>query len=240
MNAPEGYDPDKGVFFFISGKKGSGKSVVARRVFDGYPYDKIVIDPTGDITQDLADEGIEFERIPRDAIPVKLPRREEDAPFRIFTFVPDMGAETAVDDMDRVLGLALNAPGPVAVWVDEMGTYSKVNATPPNLRRALHHGRHDQLTLIQACPRPMNIDVLCIAQADVVVTFRTPNRADRKRIAEEIGIPEDEFSEYVLALKAYEHCWFDALANEGVGEMQIRPPLPPRRRMVSHYVPPES
>lgn len=240
MNTPEGYDPDKGVFFFISGKKGSGKSVVARRIWDGYPYDKIVIDPTGDITRDLADEGVPHERIPTDAIPVRLPRREEDQPYRIWTFVPDMGSDTAVDDMDRVMGLALNADGPNAVWCDEMGVYSKVNATPPNLRRALHHGRHDKLTLIQACPRPMWIDPLCIAQADVVVTFRTPNRADRKKIAEEIGIPEEEFSELVLSLQAYEHVWFDAMANQGVGEVQIRPPLPPRRAAVSHYVPPES
>lgn len=240
MNAPEGYDPDKGVYFFISGKKGSGKSVLARRLFDGYPYDKVVIDPTKDIGRDLADEGVPFEVIPPDAIPIKIPRREDGQPPRLWVFNPDMGSETVVDDMDRVMGLVLNYPGPMALWVDEMGTYSKVNATPPNLRRALHHGRHDQLSLIQACPRPMNIDPLCIAQADVVVTFRTPNRADRKRIAEEIGIPLDEFDDLVLGLKAHHHVWFDSNANEGVGELQIRPPLPARRRQVSHYVPPDS
>jgi hypothetical protein len=240
VNAPEGYDPDKGVFFFISGKKGSGKSVLARRVWDGYPYDKVVIDPTGDVLRDLRDEGVPHEVIPTDAIPIKLRKREDDEPPRIFVYVPDMGSDTAVDDMDRVMGLVLNYPGPMAVWCDEMGVYSRVNATPPNLRRALHHGRHDQLTLIQACPRPIWIDPLCIAQADVVVTFRTPNAADRKRIAEEIGIPPQEFDELVLGLHAYEHVWFDALANQGLGEVQIRPPLPARSRRVSHYVPPDN
>lgn len=237
MKTEQGYDPTKGVFFFISGKKGSGKSVVARRVWDGYPFDKVVVDPTGDIRKNLRDEGVEFVDIPPDAIPVKLPRREDDQPPRIWVFVPDMGSPTAVDDMDRVMGLVLNYPGPTAIWVDEMGVYSKVGATPPNLRRALHHGRHDQLTLIQACPRPIWIDPLCIAQADVVITFRTPNKRDRDRIAEEIGIPPEEFSELVLSLQAYEHLWFDALANQGVGELQVRPPLPPRRTAVSHYVP---
>src|SRR5258708_2481215 len=62
------------------------------------------------------------------------------------------------------------------------------------MRRVLHHGRHHDLSLLLACPRPKDVNGLGIAQADLVVTGPTPNPYDRERIASEIGFDPAEFT----------------------------------------------
>lgn len=230
------FDADKGRYLFASGKKGSGKSVLVRRYWDGYPYDKIVIDPTKDVREDLRNSGVEFVSL-TDPLPVRLPKPagREGEPH-IYVFCPDMGSPTAIDDMDRVTGLAL-ANGKTGLWIDEIGAYSKAGQTPPNLARALHYGRHDQLTLLMAGPRPKNIDPLCISQADYVATFHTPNPMDRERIADNVGIPRGEFDDALDELGRFEYLWFDAGADSGRGILFHRPALPPRRNAVDYYVP---
>lgn len=217
------FDPDKGAFFFISGRKGSGKSVLARRIFDSYPYDKLVIDPTGDVRQNLRDEGIEFVDL-SEPLPPRFPKDPDGRPVTA-VFVPDMGSPTAEDEMDRALGLCLRN-GPCCCWVDEIGILSRPGRTPPNLRRALHHGRHDKLTLIEAGPRSKDLDPLCISQADEVMTFDTPNPLDRKRIAENIGWPPEEFDRAVFALGKHEYLWH----HQEDHTLTHMPKLPPRRR----------
>jgi nucleoside-triphosphatase THEP1 len=218
-------DPVKGGHIFISGKKGQGKSVLARRLFDSYPYDRLVLDVTGDLTDDFRRDGVKFVTLQGDALPITFPRGDEGEPVTA-VLAPDMGDEgAAMDQMDRALGLAMDHRRTL-VWCDEVGSLSKVGKTPPNLRRALHHGRHRQLFLLLCGPRPKDIDPLCISQADVVATFRTPNPADRKRIAENIGWPPHAFDAAVHALGPHEYLWYDATAP--VEELLHMPPLPRR------------
>jgi ABC-type polysaccharide/polyol phosphate transport system ATPase subunit len=73
------FDPDRGEFIFISGRKGSGKSVLARRLFDAYPYDKLVIDPTGDVRAGMAQEGVRFVDL-TEPMPVRGRRRTSRRP----------------------------------------------------------------------------------------------------------------------------------------------------------------
>lgn len=219
-------DPDKGSFIFATGRKGSGKSVLCRRVFDSYPYDKLVIDPTGDVAKSLTNEGIEVQRWSADALPVRFPSHVDDESKPVTAvFVPDMGSPSAVDDMDRALGLVL-AHKRSCCWIDEIGVMTKAQSTPPNLRRALHHGRHDQLTLITAGPRPVDIDPLVLAQSDFVAVFSLPNPRDRQRVADAIGWPPQRFAAAVNDLHGHEYLWYVA-ADHDLWHM---PPLPPRVR----------
>jgi hypothetical protein len=207
--------------------------VLARRLFDSFPYDRLVIDPTGDVADDLVADGVELVRFPPDLIPTRFPKSmDERKPYVTAAFVPDMGSPTAVDDMDRALGLALRNKR-TCVWIDEIGTMTTAATTPPSLRRALHHGRHDELTLIMAGPRPIAIDPLCVSQADFVAVFALPNPRDRRRVADEIGWPPAEFDTAVHSLGAFEYLWYDAKQfnddTQSPGTLYHMDPLPPRR-----------
>lgn len=227
-------NPDKGVYVFASGRKGSGKSVICRSWFDAYPYDRIVIDVTHDLHDDLKRDGVEFEELKDgDMLPARLPaskRGQPDYKPKTWVYRPDGGAKTAIDDMDRVVGLGINR-GPTLIWIDEFGEISTGNRTPPNVRRILHHGRHSQITLLLACPRPMDIDPLAISQADLVYTFRTAVPDDRDRVAKNIGWDPADFSRInaQLAAPPYGKYWHTKY-DQGADELWIMPPLPQRRR----------
>jgi hypothetical protein len=228
-------DPDKGVYIFTSGRMNSGKSTVCRAWFDPYPYDRVVIDPTHDVRKDFRDEGVEFEELRGGPeLPARLPKFDPQHP-RTWVFCPDMGDPGAVDDMDRVVGLALGR-GPTLLWSDEYGDQTTAHKTPPNMRRVLHHGRHDHLTFLVACPRPRDINGLAISQAHYVYTFRTPNTDDLEWIAKQIGYPPVTFqriNESLAPRGEHWHTMYDRLSDQ----LFIMPPLPKRRRGLNARVP---
>ena len=227
-------DPRKSVFMFACGRKGAGKSEWCRRWFDSYPFDRVVIDPTGDVRGDLTRDGVAFQLVDTNVIPVSRPRGEDGQPVTL-VYVPDMGAAAAADDMDRVVGLCLDsADHPVLLWVDEVGRLTTANSTPPNTRRVLHHGRHHAITILGAAPRPIDIDPLWINQADLVATFRLPNPRDRERVAANIGYPPREFDQLVLT-ELHDHEYL--LYVQAEDRLYIGPPLPPRRRGADTYEP---
>lgn len=204
-------DPDKGSHIFICGRKGQGKSVLARQLFDSFPYDKLVIDPTGDVRADLLREGVQVQEL-SDPLPVRLPASVEGEP-RAFVYVPDPGAVDYLDNIDRAIGLALHNRKTL-LWIDEVGEVTRAGKTPPNFRRALHHGRHRQLTLILAGPRPKDVDPLCVSQADHAFVFHLPNPADRARVAENIGWPPKELDRAVHDLGDHEFLWWCTKTQE--------------------------
>lgn len=224
-------DPRRSLFIFCSGKKGSGKSYVCRAWFDSYPFARLVIDPTHDVAAELAADGVEFVKLDQDVMPVRLPRPEPGERPKTFVLCPDMGSPTAVDDMDRAVGLAIGA-GPILIWVDEAGVICNEHSTPPNMKRVLHHGRHDDISLLGACPRPMRVDPLLIGQADKVYTFATPVPQDRERIAHNIGYPPAEFSAAAARLSVERHDYL--LYDASTDQLWLMPPLP-RRSPRRHF-----
>jgi hypothetical protein len=227
-------DPRHSLYIFASGKKKSGKSYVCRTWFDSYPYDRIVIDPTHDVREDLRSDGVAFHELDAAALPIRL-GRDDEGRQQTWVFCPDMGSATAFDDMDRVAGLTIGR-GPILLWCDEFGDQTSGNKTGPNMRRILHHGRHDDISLLVACPRPMDINPLAINQADKVYTFRTQNPDDRDRIAKNIGVAPADFAAANARLSPARHDY--TLFDDATNELWIMPPLP-RRRAGQHY-PPES
>lgn len=221
-------DPRKGIYIFCSGRKGSGKSVVCRAWFDAYPFDRIIIDPTHDVAADLRQDGVPFTELRSGLdLPARLPAYRPGQP-QTYVHSPDMGSETALDDMDRVVGLALGRD-PTYLWVDEYGELTTAHQTPPNMRRVLHHGRHDHLSLCLACPRPVDVNPLGISQADLVYMFFTANPDDRARIAKNIGLDTaevDDINREIGQQGAFWHMLHDHRQNV----TSIMPPLPRARR----------
>lgn len=226
-------DPRRSLYLFACGRKGEGKSVWCRAWFDQYPFDRIVIDPTGDVRADLTKDGVDFVAIDQHVIPTSFPRSAEGHQVTL-VYCPDMGDPDAADQMDRVVGLCLDsADHPVMLWVDEVGRLTTAHSTPPNTRRALHHGRHHALTLLGAAPRPMDIDPLFINQADLVAAFRLPNPTDRRRVADNIGFAPAEFDELNAGLATHEYL----LYVQAEDLLYVCPPLPRPGRTVEPYAP---
>lgn len=229
MTAP---DPRKSHFWFVSGIKGSGKTEYAWWVFDGYPFDRMVLDVTHDVTELLTERGV-----PHHQLTLPLPGswpdwlRDPDVEGGRLTLVfkPDMGTPEAIDDLDRCVGLCLRGGGTgkrVLCWADEVGEVSTQHRTGPGMRRALHHGRHDDLSLIMCGPRAKDLNTLCIGQADTVVTFRTLNKHDREAIAGTMGVDQGEFDAMNKSLRPYEH----TVWHRETEELAAYEPLPMWRR----------
>lgn len=225
-------DQRKSYFTFVSGIKGSGKTEYAWYVFDAYPFDRLVLDVTHDVTDLLADRGVPHHQITA-PIPGSWPDwlRDSDVEDGRLTLVfrPDMGAPEARDDLDRCVGICLRGGGPgnaTLCWADEIGEVCRANQTGPGMRRALHHGRHDDLSLLMCGPRPKDIDTLCVGQADKVVTFRTLNRYDRQALAGNMGVDQDEFDRLNKSLGEYEHTVWERATEE----IHVYEPMPRWRR----------
>lgn len=189
------------------GKKRSGKSKMARLLFDTYPGDRLVIDVNG---TDGPVGGVHEIRGSVEELPARWPEhlRDDKEPMTL-RYVPDAGSPTFIEDMDAAVGLAWKR-GKVCVLVHEMGLLAEANRTPPNTRRVLQSNRHREVTLIACAPRPLTMDPLVLLQADIVYTFDLPNPADRRRVAETIGWPPREFDEAVLELGPHEYLRYDS------------------------------
>ena len=75
-------DPRKSVQIFISGKKGFGKTELADHLFDGFPSDRMAIDPNGDLK--MPEDTLELEaplpsRGPASSTGRPSPRKSESA-----------------------------------------------------------------------------------------------------------------------------------------------------------------
>lgn len=176
------------------GRKGSGKSVFNRRLWNSWPYDKIAIDVNGD-----ADPG-EADRLTL-PLPGKFPAATPTLPgapaprHRSLVFRADPGSATYEDDLDRAVGLALHPQRQrTLVWAGEVGEFMpNAHRTGPNMRRLLHQNRHYAATALFDGPRPAHVNPLVLSQSDLVAVFHLPNPDDRERIAKSIGYPADRF-----------------------------------------------
>jgi hypothetical protein len=209
-------DPSKPIHVACVGKKGSGKSVLARVLFESYPYDRLVIDTNGTI--EPAEDWLTLRKEP----PETWPAPREDGERVTVHFIPDPGSSTFEEDMDRAVGLAYSHQRTM-LWVDEGGVLARSNQVPAHTRRALHQGRHRDLSQLWCAPRPITMDPLVLAQADLVYVFALPNPADRRRVAETIGWEPDDLDLAVRELGQHEYLRYDSLAEPPeAGEQDTR------------------
>lgn len=235
-------EPTAAALILCTGKKGSGKSVMAGLIASSWPYDMVVIDVAGDDgpmprtkpktrTHDVFDIRGSVEQLPR-AWPEHL--RREQRPM-ILRYLPDAGSPTELEDIDAMAGLAYTHSSPdrpCMLVVHEIGRCAPANRTPAHMRRVLNHSRHRGLTGVFCGPRPQTIDPLVPAQADLIYTFELNNPTDRRRIAETIGWNPADYDAAVHDLVRYGYLRYDARepAPEAEGDRDLRlvefPPLP--------------
>jgi hypothetical protein len=200
-------DPSRSTFVTIFGRKGSGKSVLARRFWSTWPYDRLAIDPHNDLADD------ETTRLIHDPLPLRLPGPVGDQERASLRYVPDMGSANHQDDMDRAVGLAFNHRRTL-LWIDEVGDLTSANRTPPYMRRALHAGRHRDLSMLMCMPRPIDIDPLVISQADQIFFFHMPHTRDRERAAGTIGVARKDFDVAMDGLGEFEYLRYEMKTHE--------------------------
>jgi hypothetical protein len=208
-------DPHKPTQITVVGKKGSGKTELAYLIFESYPFDRVLVDPNHDIKVPEDTEDLE------DPVPTRWPGQtwtdltgeKEQKKFKTFRYIPDFGSPDYLDELDRAVGLAYSHPRTM-LFVDECHEAAPAGRTPPHMRRALRQGRHRQLSMILATPRPVTVDPLVISQADWVYVFKLPNPNDRKRVAETIGWDPKVFDEAVFSLGEYEYLRFDSARDD--------------------------
>lgn len=217
-------DPGKPTFVFITGRKGSGKSELAWRLWSSYPYDRLMVDVTGDIGRKHPDPDTTDITAP---LPIRWPSMGDGRTS--LRWQPDPGSPTYRDDLDRAVGLALHRRR-CLLWLDEIDEVAHVNQVGPNMRRALHQGRHYDLSMLMCGPRPINVDPLCVGNADYVYVFKLKNVADRRRIADNIGWDHKDFDAAALGLKKHHYLRYDAEADDEELQLVEFPPLPVERR----------
>lgn len=216
-------DPTKPLIVSSWGMKGSGKSVLSRWVYTGYPGDKLAIDVNGH-----AAPGPDAERIrelpkrwpTQTLLPGERPRR------RNLHYVADPGSHTYADDLDRAVGTALFPKDHrVMVWAGEVGELMPNGRPGPHMRRLLQQNRHHRVSALFDGPRPMFVDPLVLAQSDYVAIFRLPNPKDRSRIAENIGFPPASFDRECHETWRRGKHWFLLWSTEA-SKLFRCPPLP--------------
>jgi len=221
-------DPDRGGIVFVCGKKGSGKSWLCRSYFDAYPFDRIVIDPNGDL--DLPPDTIRL--IPPIPQVASLPGGEYPPPPAPWPFdelghrvtlhyVPDLNSPDWEDALNAVVLLAF-ARGRCLLWVDEIVRAAAANRVLPAMDLTLQQFRHRDEVVLLAGPRPVGIAPLCITQADLAVFFKLRGIHDRKRVSELLGIPMETVDALLMNLERFHFVAYDDRAEV----ILLCPPLP--------------
>jgi len=225
---------DGGPIITCVGKKGSGKTVVALMFVRSFPGDVIVIDVAGDDGPEgpvVIDWTGSADVLPR-RFPSHLREREERL---IVRYRPDAGSPTFREDMDAVVGIAMEHSSkerPAMLVVHEIGVVARVHQVKPHMLRVLQHNRHEGLVCVFTGPRVRNTDPAVWGQADLVYIFELKAPSDRRELAGHIGWDPASLDAGVAGLQRYEYLRYDGKEPApGPGEPDTRlkhfPALPP-------------
>lgn len=203
-------DPYKSTFVLLLGPKGKGKSVAARTLFDAWPFDRSVIDPTGD-----ARPADPLTRPFIAPFPSQLPEPDaENNEHRITAWLRiNPASPTLAFDQDMAVGMAL-APRRrrKLIWRDEYAVGASPNKMLANDQTLMLAGRHWNTSALFCCPRPVNIPVLARAQADKIGIFTMRADTDRELIAKDFGVSVPLFERMynrAQRLGKYSFLWLD-------------------------------
>lgn len=230
-------DPTKNQIILCVGRKGSGKSQWAREAFRHWPaVDRLVIDPTGDAdpgSPRRAGQPASFRddlntQMITGSLPSQMPPRQrvngQEVPG-VYRWIVNPLSPTVKEDRDRAVALGLfPKERRTLLWIDEASKILPAGATGPYGNLLLEQSRHFHASVLICCPRPMNIDVLCLSQADRVIMFDVPGSADRKRLSETLGWPHENLVTLLNEVRKLDYHYLMYMASEH--RMYICPPIP--------------
>jgi hypothetical protein len=205
------------------GRKGSGKSVLNRVLFQSWPLDAVCIDVNGN-----AEPGEHADRISA-PLPTSFPEPLQPLGSRarpqVLHFRAHPGDPKYREQLDQAVGLALYPQRKrTCLWAGEVGELQPNGKPGPHMRTALMQNRHYNTTLLFDGPRPVHVHPLTLHQSDLVAVFDLPNPRDRERIAEAIGFPPQKFHQACHAAWRTEHAFI--LWDSRAKQLYEHEPLP--------------
>jgi hypothetical protein len=88
------------------------------------------------------------------------------------------------------------------VIVEEASNYCTTQSIDSALKWLLQYGRHNRISLMLVARRPSELNRMCTSQADVIVTFRLPEPADRDYVRDVSG--DEALADRVQRLEMHE------------------------------------
>lgn len=181
-------DPTRSTIILLVGTKGTGKSAAARMLFDAWPADRIAIDPSGDARPDDPDTIAMAAPFPSQ---LPEPDYEADPPqTRVTVWARlDPRSPTIKADQDAAVNMALFPRSRhKLIWRDEFAIGTSSYTMTKADETLLISSRHYNASALFCCPRPRNIPVMALAQADIVIVYTLPNPDDREHVAKNFGV----------------------------------------------------
>lgn len=181
---------------FIQGKTGSGKTVLAKHLFEQMKgCRRTAIDPKGRLQL-----GVQAATSPSSL----------DLAAPVSHFIPSSLDDDEYDDVFRRLWVA---GGPRVIWIDESYGPTRAGYAPHFLRRIVQQGREVEIGLIACSQRPVNVEVTLVSEADHVFMFVPhPPRKDLQTLADNIGIEAAHLQGSLQQLLEHEgphsHLWY--------------------------------
>lgn len=195
---------------FIQGKTDSGKTVLARHLFESFSGTRrTCIDPKGRISL-----GVEPARAPY----------ELDLAAPLSHYIPSELEDEEYEELFRRLWFA---GGPRVIWLDESAGPTKAGWAPKFLRFIVQQGREHDIGLIACSQRPVNVETTLRSEAEHVFMFvpRTTKR-DVDTIAGDIGREAAEVAGQLDSLLAEEGLWSHLWYCRNTNELIRCAPLP--------------
>lgn len=189
---------------FICGRTGSGKSYLARRLFEAVLPPRIVIDPKNDTeaTGGMFRDG-------RQAVTFSDPSRIP--PGEVLRFVPRDPGD--LDAYDRLYEGLFEIPH-MFVWCDEIADVAPSSRITPAVRRYVKQGRVRGLGHLSLNQEPTWVDRAIMANSEHVMVFATHVPDHVRVLAEAMGTDRAELDAHLRSLPRHGFVWYSARAQE--------------------------
>lgn len=210
------------------GRKHSGKSELARCYVESWPYDALIIDPTGDFDPEHRHSmpwpgGSTWPERPEGMSRAHWrlkPNRRDPASIK----VGNRSVAAYLVEVDAAILAAHDHPEPVLIHIDDTPEewLPQDGVALPGGRTLLSESRHGKDFVTICGPRPIGHNPKALSQADSVFLFQMPHEADVDRIATTTGVPAEDLRAVMESLEEHGFARIDQLSHS----IAVYPPLP--------------